>query len=117
LARRAAGDPPVEDELHRIGAPDVEILPDHLFEETAPGARMIQDLGQRKLRLEDRQVVATAGFPMGRRERVREVDPLSCDEAPLLLLTRPCLRPFPPVITRHNMLDGLTQGLVGTLEL
>jgi hypothetical protein len=32
-----------------MGAPDVEILADHLFEETASSARMIHDLGQRKL--------------------------------------------------------------------
>src|SRR2546427_7275890 len=30
----------------------------------------------------------------------------------LIFLTRPCLRPSPPVISKHNKLDGLRQGLV-----
>jgi len=32
--------------------------------------------------------------------------------APLIFLTRPCLRPAAPVHFQHHMLDGLRQGLV-----
>jgi len=32
--------------------------------------------------------------------------------APLVFLTRPCLRPAAPVDIHHDMLDGLRQGLV-----
>ena len=31
--------------------------------------------------------------------------------APLIFLTRPCLRPCPSLPPDHDMLDGLTQGL------
>ena len=41
---RATGDAAIEDQLHLIGAPEVEILADDLFEETAPGARPVEDL-------------------------------------------------------------------------
>src|SRR5437870_13838524 len=39
--------------------------------------------------------------------------PLPAPGAPLIFLTRPCLRPyFLPGSSVHNMLDGLRQGLV-----
>jgi hypothetical protein len=34
----------------------------------------------------------------------------------LIFLTRPCLRPSPPIISQHHMLDGLRQGLVRTRD-
>ena len=52
-ARGPTGDASIEDQLHLIGAADVEILADDFFEETAAGEGAIEDLGQRKLRLED----------------------------------------------------------------
>ena len=33
----------------------------------------------------------------------------------LFFLTRPCLRPCPPLRTARHMLDGLRQGLVSTI--
>ena len=71
-SRGAARDAPVEDQLHLIGAADVEILPDDLFEETAPRERAIEDLGQGELRLQDRELVPIARGPVRRGERMRE---------------------------------------------
>ena len=42
--RSAARDAPVEDQLHLIGTPDVEILPGDLLEETPAGDRTIEHL-------------------------------------------------------------------------
>ena len=39
------------------------------------------------------------------------LQPLPAPGAPLILLTRPCLRPY-FLWSVHNMLDGLRQGLV-----
>ena len=38
--------------------------------------------------------------------------PCHAPGAPLIFLTRPCLRPYPSLQFAHNMLDGLRQGLV-----
>ena len=59
--RRAARDASIEDQLHLIGPADVEILADDLFEETAPGERPIEDLGQGELGLQDRELIPIAG--------------------------------------------------------
>jgi hypothetical protein len=44
---------PFEDQLHVIGPADVQILADHFLEENPTGSRLVQDLGQRELCLED----------------------------------------------------------------
>ena len=71
-ARGAAGDAPVEDELDLVGAPDVEILADDFLEDDAAGDRLVEDLREGELRLQDRDVVAIARFAVGRRVRVGE---------------------------------------------
>ena len=53
--------PAIEDQLHVVGAADVEILADHLFEEDASGQGPIQYLGQGELSLQDGDVVGVAG--------------------------------------------------------
>src|SRR5436190_19853855 len=64
LARGPAGDAAMENQLHLIGATDIEILPNHFFEETAAGLGAIEDLGQRKFGLEDGKLIPVAGAPM-----------------------------------------------------
>ena len=39
-------------------------------------------------------------------------NPCLAPGAPLMFLTRPCLRPCPSLYVDHDMLDGLRQGLV-----
>ena len=48
------GDPSVEDQGHLTGAAEIEVLPDHLLEEDAPGHRRIEHLGEGELGLQDR---------------------------------------------------------------
>ncbi len=60
-SRGPLGDAPREDQLHLIGAADVEILADHLLEKDPARERPVQNLGQGELRLEDRRVVTAAG--------------------------------------------------------
>ena len=59
-AGRAARDASIEDQLHLIGTAEVEILADDFFEETAPGERTIEDLGQGELGLQDRELIPIA---------------------------------------------------------
>ena len=70
--RGALADAPAEDQLHVIGPADVQILADHFLEENPTGSRLVQDLGQRELCLEDRYVVAVAGRAILRGKRVRQ---------------------------------------------
>ena len=51
----------IEDQLHLIGAAEVEILADDLLEEAAAGDGPIEHLGQRELGLQDRELIAIAG--------------------------------------------------------
>jgi transposase len=53
----AAGHALAEDHLHLVGAPDVEVLAVHLLEEDPAGDRLVEDLGERELRLQDGDVV------------------------------------------------------------
>jgi hypothetical protein len=74
----AVGHAPTEDELDLIGAADVEILADDVLEEDAAGDRLVEDLRERELGLEDRDVVAVAGLAVGGGEGVREAgEPLA----------------------------------------
>ena len=64
--------PAVEDQADLVGAADVEVVADDLFEEHPARDRFVEHLGQRELGLQDRQVVAVAGGPIGGGERVRQ---------------------------------------------
>src|SRR2546426_11829849 len=80
LAWRAAGDAPIEDQLHLIRTTDVEILANHFFEETAARERPIEHLGQRELGLQNRELIPIAGGAMGRREGLGETaEPFAAD--------------------------------------
>ena len=75
---RPLRDPAVEDQLHRVGPAEVEVLADHLLEEDAAAQRSVQHLGQRELSLEDRDVVAKAGRAVLRGEGMGQpLQPLS----------------------------------------
>jgi hypothetical protein len=63
-------DAPVEDQADLVGAADVEVVVQDLLEEDPPGHRAVQHLGQRELRLQDRQLVAVAVLLILPRERV-----------------------------------------------
>ena len=67
-----AHEPPVEDQTDLVGAADVEVVADDLFEEDPARDRGVEHLGQRELGLQDRQLVAVAGGPIGGGERVRQ---------------------------------------------
>ena len=71
----------VEDETDLIGAADVEVVADDLLEEDPTRDRCVEHLGQGELGLQDRQVVAMAGGPIGRGERMRGVGPATCAAA------------------------------------
>jgi hypothetical protein len=60
-----AGHAPVEDQGDLVGAADVEVLADDLLEEDAAGDRLVEDLGEGELRLQDGDVVAVAGLAVG----------------------------------------------------
>ena len=81
----APRDAPVEDELDLVGSSEVEMLADHLLEEDPPAQRSVQHLGQRKLGLEDRELVAVAGPLIVGGERVRQPgEPLAQQRVDLL---------------------------------
>lgn len=69
----AAGDEPaIEDERDAVGTADVDVLAHHLLEEHSTRAWPVQHLGQGELGLQDRDVVAVAGAPIGGGEGMRE---------------------------------------------
>src|SRR3990172_2295555 len=68
--RGPAADAAVEDQLHLIRTPQVEVVADHLLEEHAPLHPVVEHLGERKLRLEDRKLIAIARTAVRRRERM-----------------------------------------------
>ena len=85
---KAAGGPArdasVEDQLHLVRTAEVEIFSDDFFEETAAGERPIEDLGQRKLCLQDREMVPIARSAVRGREGMREApEPLAEDRVDL----------------------------------
>ena len=64
--------------LHLVRPTDVEVLPDDRLEEEPPRARLVQDLGQGELGLQDRAVVAIPGLVVRGRERGGQpVEPLA----------------------------------------
>jgi len=68
----ASADAPVEDQLHVVGSPHVEVLAHHLFEEDPSGQRPVENLGAREFGLQHRDVVADAPLPVTGRKRVRQ---------------------------------------------
>jgi len=62
----------VEDQADLVGAAQVEVVPDHVLEEQPAGHGSVEHLGQGELGLQDRELVAVAGGPVGRAERVRQ---------------------------------------------
>src|SRR5580658_9806521 len=66
---RPAADLAIEDQAHFLGATEIEVLADHLFEEQAAMHGPIEHLGQRELGLQDRDIVAIAGGPISTGER------------------------------------------------
>ncbi len=56
LARGPVAHTPVEDQLLDLARPpEIQVLADHLFQEDPTRHRTVEYLGQRKLRLQDRQ--------------------------------------------------------------
>jgi len=58
------GHPAIEDELDLVGAAEVEVLSNDLFEEHPAGHGPVQHLRQAELGLQDRELVAVAGAPI-----------------------------------------------------
>src|SRR4029079_4125798 len=56
LPWRARQNPPIEDQLDPVGAPQIEVVPHHLLKELAATHRPIKDLRQAHLHLPDRQL-------------------------------------------------------------
>lgn len=84
-SRGAPVDAAIKDELNLIRAAEIEVFTDHLFEKQAAMHGAIERLGQRELGLEDRDVVAEAGFSIRGGERVRKkVQPLAKQAVDLL---------------------------------
>src|ERR1051325_9577861 len=61
---RAPSHTPLKDQLHLIGSAKVQILADDLFEEDASRLRTVENLRQRELRLQDRNVILIAGLAL-----------------------------------------------------
>jgi hypothetical protein len=77
-SRGAAGHAAIKDQLDLVGAAEIEVLADHLFEKQPAMDRAIEHLGQRKFGLKDRDIVAEAGDLIRRGEWVGEqVQPLA----------------------------------------
>ena len=75
----------LEDQLGLTGAADIQVLPNHFLEERAPRHRPVQHLGERELRLQDRQIVAIARRAIGSAKGVRQpAQPLSQQRIDLL---------------------------------
>ena len=68
--RRAADHLAVEHETHLAGPADIEVLADHLLEEDAPGHRLIENLGERELGLQDGELRSDSR----RRDHAAETD-------------------------------------------
>ena len=58
----------VEDELHLVGTPKIQILTDDIFKQDAAAERSVQDLSQGELGLQNGDVIAIAGGTVFRRE-------------------------------------------------
>src|SRR5712691_12761325 len=65
-------DPPIEDELDLVRPAEVEVLADDFLEEDTTAGRPIQHLGQGKLGLQDREIVAVSRLSVLPGEGVRQ---------------------------------------------
>src|SRR5579875_672344 len=75
---RTFGDPAVEDPLHLLGPADVQVFPNHFFEEDATGQWSVENLGEGKFDLENGELITIPGLTVARGERVRqETKPLA----------------------------------------
>ena len=84
-ARGAAGDAAIKDQLDLVGPTEIAVLADDLFEKQSAVHRTIEHLGQRKLSLPDRNIVAMASLSIRRGERMGEkVQPLAQQAVDLL---------------------------------
>ena len=72
LAECAPGDAPLEQQLHELGPPVVEVLADDLLEELAPLKGAVEDLRERHPGLQDRRLLQVTGLPVREREGVRQ---------------------------------------------
>src|SRR5207247_1689909 len=59
-SRRASGHPAIEDQLNLLGASRVQILPYPFFEKYPSANRLVEHLGQRKLDLQDGELIAVS---------------------------------------------------------
>jgi hypothetical protein len=66
--RRSFDDPAIKDQLNLLGASNVQVLPNYFFKEDPPADRTVQHLGQRKLDLQDRELIAVSRLPISGRE-------------------------------------------------
>src|SRR5437764_12923092 len=64
------GHPAIEQELHHVGPPDVEILADDLLEQDTPVQWPVQNLSEREFRLQDGDIVPVAGLAVLWRKRM-----------------------------------------------
>ena len=69
---RALVDAPVEDQLHLVRPPQIQVVTDHTLEERTSVQRTVEHLGEGELGLQDRHLVEQAGKPVGTAERVRQ---------------------------------------------
>ena len=69
---------PVEDQRDLVGAADVEVVLHDLLEEHPARHRFVEQLGQRELGLQNRQLVAVARSPIRSGEQVAETGPAAC---------------------------------------
>ena len=69
LPRRLLGHHPVEDQLHPVRSPQIQIVPNDFLEELAPPQRPVEDLRQAHFQLPDRQTPVVTGGPILRLQR------------------------------------------------
>src|SRR5205807_312196 len=72
-AGRAAADPAIENQLHLVGSSDIQVLANDFLEEDPAGDRTIQDLGQRELGLQHRDLIPVTGLPVFPRKWMRQL--------------------------------------------
>ena len=92
----------VEDQGDLVGAADVEVVADDLFEEHPSRDRFVEHLGQGELGLQDRQLVAVARGPVVGGERVRQDGQPFTQQRVDLLGTQTVADPLQPV----HVVDG-----------
>ena len=73
LARGAAADSTIKNQLHLTGPADIQILPNDFLEEGPPGDRAVQNLGERKLGLQNRDLLPVTGLPIFGGKWVRQL--------------------------------------------